>query len=118
METPGIESLLEYWAHTYMHLSKLLGRAGIRVPMGEDLTEDIGDALVTALNVICTRPITPAAASALSAMTLRWLAAGDLISAYEATGDQWRALATLDQLNQIEALVGIVEAMLDGGSLN
>jgi hypothetical protein len=111
-ESPRVIEFVQYWAHSLAHCAKILGRVGIRVPTEGDF-DDIKTAMILALDLIDDRPAPDHAKGAIVAMTLRWLATGEILAAYAETGEQWLDLAFLDSLNQVEGLVALAMAMLD-----
>ncbi len=111
-QDPRFIEFLGHWAHSLVHCAKVLGRIGVRVPAHGELGS-VRESMVEALGLIEDRPASDDIKNAIYSMTLRWLATGDLLAAYGEGGQDWRALAFLDSLNQVEGLVALAMAMLD-----
>ncbi|GII88258.1 hypothetical protein Ssi03_62480 [Sphaerisporangium siamense] len=111
-ETPRLVEFVANWAHTLTHCAKVLARIGIHV-VGDGELQDVRQSMIVALDEIDNRPISDEIRSAIWALTLRWLAAGDLIVSYAENGAEFREAIILDALGQVEMLVTIASGLLD-----
>jgi hypothetical protein len=106
------EQLLARAAHTLTHISKLLARVGILIPIEADDPDTLISGLELSLELIEDLPLSQRTASALFTMVLRWMATLDLIMAYRGLGEQWRDAAVLDALHQVEGMYAIASGLL------
>lgn len=126
METPEIpperedraNRLIAHAAHTLTHISKILARVGIFIPLNADDVDTLIDGVELSLDLIEDAPLSPRTGSCIFVMTLRWLTAMDMIMAYRGLGHDWRDAAALDCLHQSEALSAIASNLLDTEQLN